>query len=78
MASRVGPSRAFAKRDFHRRWLTLHFSLWMVVLVTAFLINRSWTPETFWLPWVMVPAFVALAIHGVIFARSTLSTMGGK
>jgi hypothetical protein len=74
----MGPSRAFAKRDFHRRWLTLHFSVWMLLLVAAFLVNRSWTPETFWLPWVMVPAGIALGVHGAVFARSTLSTMGGK
>ena len=76
--SRVAPSRAFAKRDFHRRWLTLHFSLWMAVLVAAFLLNRSYTPETFWLGWVGLVALVALSVHGAVFARSTLATMGRK
>jgi hypothetical protein len=50
----------------------------MIVLVAAFFANRGWTPETFWLPWLMVPAALALGIHGAVFARSTLSTMGGK
>jgi hypothetical protein len=78
MASRVQPSRAFEKRDFHRRALTIHFVLWMIVLVTSFLINRRYTPEVFWLQWVGLVAGVALLIHGAIFARSTLATMGGK
>ena len=76
--SRTGPSRAFAKRDFHRRWLTLHFSAWMAVLVGCFLINRGYTPEVFWLHWVGLAAAIALTIHGAVFARSTLATMGGK
>ena len=75
--SRVGPSRAFAKRDFHRRWLTLHFSAWMVVLAGSFWVNRHYTPDVFWLQWVGLGALVALGIHGAVFARSTLSTMGG-
>ncbi len=74
---RIGPSRAFAKRDFHRRWLTLHFIVWMLVLVGAFLVNRRYTPEHFWLHWVGLAAAVALGVHGAIFARSTLATMGG-
>ncbi len=74
---RVVPSRAFRKRDFHRRWLTLHVSLWLAVLVAAFVVNRSYTPEHFWMQWVALAAGIALAIHGAIFARSTLSTMGG-
>jgi hypothetical protein len=64
-------------RDFHRRALTIHFVLWMLLLVAAFLVNRRYTPDTFWLPWVGLAAAVALAIHGAIFARETLSTMGG-
>jgi hypothetical protein len=76
--SRVVPSRAFQKRDFHRRALTLHFVIWMAVLVAAFVVNRRYTPEHFWLQWVALGAAVALAVHGAIFARSTLSTMGGK
>jgi hypothetical protein len=76
--SRVVPSRAFAKRDFHRRWLTLHFSLWMAILCACFWINRRYTPEIFWLQWVGLAAALALVIHGAVFARSTLATMGGK
>jgi hypothetical protein len=77
MASKI-VSRAFAKRDFHRRWLTLHFSGWMALLAVAFLINRGYTPEIFWLQWVGLVALIALSIHGAIFARSTLATMGGR
>jgi len=76
--ARIAPSHAFQKRDFHRRWLTLHFALWMALLVGAFILNRRYTPETFWLPWVGGVAAIALCIHGAIFARSTLATMGGK
>jgi hypothetical protein len=75
---RIGPSRAFQKRDFHRRTLTLHVAAWMVVLVGAFLLNREYTPDRFWLPWVGLAALLALAAHGVVFARSTLATMGRK
>jgi hypothetical protein len=78
MSSRVQPSRAFQKRDFHRRALTLHFAAWMAALVGAFVVNRYYTPERFWLQWVALAAGVALAVHGAVFARSTLATMGGK
>jgi hypothetical protein len=50
----------------------------MVLLVAAFLINRHLTPEVFWLQWVGLVALVALGLHGAVFARSTLSTMGGS
>ena len=76
--SRVLPSRAFARRDFHRRWLTLHFAAWMAVLVACFAVNRHYTPEIFWLQWVGLGALVFLGVHGAIFARSTLATMGGR
>jgi hypothetical protein len=76
--SRVVPSRAFARRDFHRRWLTLHFSAWMAILTVSFVVNRHYTPEHFWLHWVGLIALAALGVHGVVFARSTLSTMGKK
>jgi hypothetical protein len=76
--SRVVPSRAFQKRDFHRRALTLHFAAWMALLVGAFVINRRFTPEHFWLQWVGLAALIALGVHGAIFARSTLATMGGQ
>ena len=78
MVARIGPSRAFQKRDFHRRWLTLHFVAWAAILVACFLVNRSYTPEHFWLRWVGLAAAVALGVHGAIFARSTLATMGPK
>lgn len=74
---RIGPSRAFQKRDFHRRALTLHFVAWLIILVAAFVVNRSFTPDHFWLGWVALAAGVALAVHGAVFARSTLATMGG-
>jgi len=77
MASRISPSRAFRKRDFHRRWLTLHVMVWLALLVGAFVIKPPYTPDTFWLQWVGLAAAIALGIHGAIFARSTLSTMGG-
>jgi hypothetical protein len=76
--SRVLPSRAFARRDFHRRWLTLHFALWMALLVGCFAVNRHYTPEVFWLQWVGLGALISLGIHGIVFARSTLATMGGR
>jgi hypothetical protein len=76
--ARIGPSKAFQRRDFHRRWLTIHFGAWMAILVTAFVLNRRYTPETFWLHYVGIVAAVALTVHGAIFARSTLATMGGK
>jgi hypothetical protein len=75
--TRSGPSRAFRKRDFHRRWLTAHFVAWLALLCGAFVINRNYTPERFWLHWVALAALAALAVHGAIFARSTLATMGG-
>jgi hypothetical protein len=56
--------------------LTLHFSAWMALLAGAFAANRFWTPEHFWLHWVGLAAAAALAVHGAVFARSTLATMG--
>lgn len=76
--ARITHSRAFEKRDFHRRTLTLHFALWLVVLVGAFALNRAYTPDHFWVQWVALAALVALAIHGAVFARSTLATMGSQ
>jgi hypothetical protein len=79
MSSRItGPSKAFLTRDAHRRALTLHFVVWMVVLTAAFFANRTLTPDHFWLGWVGLVAAIALGVHGAIFARSTLATMGGK
>jgi hypothetical protein len=51
--------------------------MWMVVLVVAFWLNRQFTPDRFWIHWVGLGALVALGVHGAIFARSTLATMGG-
>ena len=45
MARRNGPSRAFRTRDTHRRWLTLHFALYLAGMVGAFFANRNLTPE---------------------------------
>jgi hypothetical protein len=73
-----GPSRAFQTRDFHRRTLTLHVCAWLALLVGAFVVNREYTPDRFWVGWVGLVAAVALGVHGAIFARSTLATMGGK
>jgi hypothetical protein len=79
MASRItGPSKAFLTRDAHRRALTIHFAIWLAILVTAFVVNRRLTPDRFWLQWVGLAAGVALSVHGAIFARSTLATMGKK
>jgi hypothetical protein len=74
--ARSGPSRAFRKRDFHRRALTAHFVGWLAILSAAFVINRNYTPERFWLHWVALVALAALTVHGAVFARSTLATMG--
>lgn len=76
--ARTVPSRAFRKRDFHRRALTLHFVAWLAVLTLGFVVNRRYTPETFWLHWVALAAAIPLAIHGAIFARETLATMGSS
>jgi hypothetical protein len=76
MARRTGPSKAFLTRDSQRRWLTLHFVLFLVGMMGALLANRALTPETFWVQWVALGWGLALAAHGVHFARSTLATMG--
>ena len=78
MAARTEPSRAFMKRDFHRRWLTLHFVTLAIGLVALFLANRFLTPDRFWAQW---PAGIWTALfvgHMVVFARATLRTMGRK
>ncbi len=76
--ARIMPSRAFQKRDFHRRVLTLHVTAWMAILCGCFVVNRYYTPETFWLGWVALAAAIVLGVHGAIFARSTLATMGSS
>ncbi len=75
---RAEPSRAFQTRDFHRRALTIHFVVWMAVLVASFFVNRMFSPEVFWIHWVGFVALFALGVHGAVFARSTLATMGGS
>jgi hypothetical protein len=76
MARRTGPSRAFRTRDTHRRWLLAHFVIYLGLLVGAFFANRTLTPDTFWVQWVALVGGVALAAHGIHFARGTLATMG--
>jgi hypothetical protein len=76
--ARIGPSHAFRKRALHRRALTLHFVAWMALFGGAFVLNRWYWPERFWLGWVALVAGVALTVHGTIFARSTLATMGKR
>ena len=75
---RSAPSRAFRVRDRHRSWLTIHFVALAVILVAAFIANRSLTPETFWVQWVALGGGLLFAAHLAVFARSTLATMGGK
>jgi hypothetical protein len=74
---RPGPSRAFRRRDLHRRWLTLHLTLVAVVLFALFAVNRFLTPDTFWAHWVALAWLPVLIGHAAVFARSTLATMGG-
>ncbi|MSP61429.1 MAG: hypothetical protein EXR72_13990 [Myxococcales bacterium] len=74
---RTGPSRAFRTRDAHRRWLTLHFLLFLAGMVGAFFANRNLTPDIFWVQWVALAWGLLLAAHGAWFARDTLATMGG-
>jgi hypothetical protein len=76
--ARTGPSRAFRTRDSHRRWLTLHVVAFLAGMVGAFFANRMLTPEVFWVQWVALAWGVALAAHGVYFARGTLATMGAR
>ncbi len=71
------PSKAVRTRDAERRWLKLHFLLFLVGMVAAFWLNRNLTPDFFWVQWVALTWGIALTIHGVHFARSTISTMGG-
>ena len=77
MATRTGPSKAFRRRDRHRRLLTAHFAFGLLALVAVFAVNRFATPDTFWAHWVALAWVPALLVHATIFARSTLATMGG-
>jgi len=76
MAAR-GPNRAFRTRDFHRRMLTLHIAVMLVVVLGLLAVNRFATPDRFWAHWVALAWLPALVIHAGVFARSTLATMGG-
>lgn len=76
MAARTEPSRAFMRRDFHRRWLTLHFVALAIGLVALFLANRFLTPERFWAHWAAAAWGALFAAHLVVFSRATLQTMG--
>ena len=78
MGKRSGPSRAFMRRDLHRRWLTLHFILLAIGLVALFLANRFLTPDRFWAQWAALGWGTLFAAHLVIFSRATLATMGGR
>jgi hypothetical protein len=71
-------SRAFLRRDHHRRLLTAHFAVMLVVLVGLFAVNRFVTPDRFWAHWVALAWLPLLALHLAIFARSTLATMGAS
>jgi len=76
--ARQGANKAFRQRDFHRRMLTIHVTVMVVVVLAAFAVNRFATPDDFWAHWVAVAWAPLLLIHGVVFARSTLATMGGR
>jgi len=70
--------RAFARREAHRKALNVHFVVLLVGLGAAFAANRFLTPETFWAHWVALAWAVVFGLHLAIFARGTLSTMGGR
>ena len=71
-------SKAFFRRDAHRRALNFHVALLVFGLGIAFVINRFVTPDRLWAQWVALGWGVAFTIHLVIFARETLATMGRK
>jgi hypothetical protein len=71
-------NRAFRTRDYHRRMLTAHVVVMLVVVLALLAVNRFVTPDRFWAHWVAVAWVPLLVIHGGIFARSTLATMGGR
>lgn len=76
--ARQGTNQAFRRRDFHRRMLTFHFAIMLVVVLGLLAVNRFVTPDDFWAHWVAVAWAPLLLIHGVIFARSTLATLAGR
>jgi hypothetical protein len=75
---KTGPSRAFRRRDHHRRLLTAHVALGLALVLGAFAVNRFATPDRFWAHWVGLAWLPILAVHAAFFARSTLATMGGR
>jgi hypothetical protein len=70
--------RAVSVRDAHRTWLTTHFFVAVVGLGVAFVLNRFVTPERFWAGWVALGWGALFLVHLGVFARATLSTMGGR
>ena len=70
--------RAFARRKSHRKALNVHFVLLIVGLGIVFGVNRFLTPETFWAHWVALAWGGVFAGHLAIFARGTISTIGGS
>jgi hypothetical protein len=56
--------------------LMIHVVLGVAALVGLFALNRFVTPDRFWAHWVALAWLPALLAHGVVFARSTLQTMG--
>lgn len=76
--ARQRANKAFRRRDFHRRMLTVHVTIMVLVVLGLLAVNRFATPDDFWAHWVAVAWVPLLLIHGVVFARSTLATMGGR
>jgi len=70
--------RAFARREAHRKALNVHLLIMCVGMLSAFLANRFLTPDHFWAHWFALAWAVAFVFHLGIFARGTISTMGGK
>lgn len=58
--------------------LTAHVAIGTAVVLGLFAVNRFVTPERMWAHWVALAWVPALAVHAVVFARSTLSTMGRR
>ena len=73
---RVKPSRAFLTRDRQRKLLTAHVVVYMAGLIGAAYVNRETFNGTIWVQWVALGWGLVVAAHGVMFARSTLATMG--
>lgn len=76
-ADEVQVSRAFARRDFHRRALNAHMLALLVGLLAAFGVNRFVTPDVFWAHYVAAAWGVLFLGHLAVFSRATLQTMGG-